>query len=199
MRIAVTIIFSLVAVMIVLLRYAELQSTIAVVIDKGGIWFNYTTGLWKYRFVGFQVRLMPGHKPRAWMRLPYYTRLIDTNFTKTIRSVSKPRLKFMHIPIKGALDIGTKLVIREFDVRVKLGVEGDAAATALLCGGALAMFQFARALIVRDREQPNGFILIKPEFAKARFSVRFKCIVAIKLRHIIWEVIKTLTGRHKDG
>jgi hypothetical protein len=178
---------------------AELQSTIAFVVDKGGLWLNYSSGIGRLRLVGFQIRMMEGHEPRAWKRRPFALKLEEAEFDDTIRGITAKKWKPIHIPLTGALDIGVNIIIRELDVKAKLGIEGDAVATALLCGSITTVLQIARAVSTRGAFVPKGYIVVKPIFTNARLSIHFKCILAIKARHIIREVVESKVRRKKNG
>lgn len=178
---------------------AEVQSTITFVLDKGGLWLDYSTGVGRLRLVGFQIRIMTGHKPRAWMRRAHTRKLHLVEFDKTIGSVTEKKWKPINLTFGSALDIGIKIIIRELKVNAKIGIEGDAAATALLCGSISSALQLIRIASTRGEFVPKGFVEITPVFDRARLSIRFKCILAIKARHIIREVIENIARRIRDG
>jgi hypothetical protein len=193
------IIVLIILALISLLWSADVRTTIAFVIDKGGFWLDYSTGLGRFRLVGFQIRMMSGHKPRAWMHKPLTGKLKTVEFQKTIQTLSDRQWQPIHIPVSGALDIGVNIIIDELNVKAKFGLEDDAAATALLCGSISTLLQSLRAVSTRGRFVPQGRILIRPVFGETCLSIRFKCILAIKARHIIREVIESLARRNRDG
>jgi hypothetical protein len=196
---AVLVIAGIILTLISAVYLIELQSTIAFVIDKGGIWLDYSSGVGRIRLTGFQIRLMPGHPPRAWMRKALTGKLIKADFSQTIKALTDPRLKPINIPLRGAFDIGVKIIIRELNVQAKIGIEDDAASTALLCGCIVTLLQALRAVSTRGRFVPKGNVTIQPVFNRPRLSIRLKCILAIKARHIIREVIESHARRGNDG
>lgn len=174
------------------------KSAIALVLGRGGIWLRYSISLGPVRFLEYQLRMMPGRKPRAWIR-KLWGRLKPVGIEEVNKSLADKNLKPFQIPLRGILDIGVHIMIEELDVRASLGVESDAAATALLCGFAITALQALKAVGARGGTVPAGMIVVRPVFNQARLSARFKCILAIKASHIIREVIEGYARRKRDG
>lgn len=198
MLIFLLIVIGIILILATAVWVAEVQTTIAFVLDKGGLWLDYSTGLGRLRLTGFQIRLMTGHKPRAWMRRLKSRKLHPVEFEKTIGALTEKKWKPVNLTLSSALDIGVKLIIRELKVNAKIGIEGDAAATALICGSITTALQVLRTISTRGEFLPRGIVIIEPVFDCARLSIRFKCILAIKARHIIREVIDSKIVRRKE-
>jgi hypothetical protein len=177
----------------------ELQTTICFVLDHGGIWLNVTTGIGRFRFSGYQLRVMPYHKPRAWKLNPLSRKYKPADPTKVLRRTSSERWKPIQLTLRSAYDIGVGIIIRLLNANIKIGVEGDAALTALLCGALSTLLHTLRSASTRGEFVPRGAVDIRPVFNGGKLSIRFKCILAIKVRHIIREIIENRTGRKNDG
>ncbi len=178
---------------------AELQTTIAFVIDRGGLWLDYSSGVGRVRISGFQIRMASGRAPRAWKRSLIGGKPRKTDFNELIYTLTHRTRKPVNLPLGSLVDIGVKIIIRELNVNAKIGVEDDAAVTALICGMLETLAESARAVSTRGEFVPRGRIRIRPVFNAGRLSVRFKCILAVKARHIIREVIQSHTRRDNDG
>lgn len=185
--------------LIALVWSSDVRSTVAFVLDRGGVWIKYNTCIGCIRIAEFQFRFMTDRSPRAWKRSIWTGRLKPVDYHLSIATIFEKKWRPIQIPLRGFFDIGVNLMIERLDVCAKLGVEGDAAATALLCGAAVTALQALKAVSTRGRSVPGGVILVRPVFNRARLSVRFKCILAIKASHIIREVIEGLAGRKRDG
>jgi hypothetical protein len=193
------IVLFLIAGLAALVWSSDIHAAISFVLDRGGIWVRYSTSIGIFTFAGYQFRMMPGHGPRAWKRSPFTGRMRPVDFNETVGRIFQKKWKPVQIPIRGAVDIGVNISIEELSVNAKLGVEDDAAATALLCGGIVTALQALKAAGTRGGFVPAGAIVVRPVFSRARLSVRFKCILAIKASHIIREMIEGIAGRKRDG
>jgi hypothetical protein len=178
---------------------SDIHATIAFALDRGGIWARYTTSLGIFIFSGYQFRIMSGHRPRAWKRNPLTGSMKPVDFQETVGNLFQKKWKPAQIPIRGAADIGVNILIEELNVDARLGVQDNAAATALLCGGIVTALQALRAAGTRGGFVPAGSIVVRPVFNRAHLSVRFKCILAIKASHIIRELVENAAGRKRDG
>jgi len=197
--IALIILAVIIIAAVTLALVGELQTTIRFVLDHGGIWLNVATGIGRFRFSGYQLRVMPYHKPRAWKLKPLIRKYKPEDPKKVLRRSSSKRWKPIQLTLRSALEIGVGIIIRELNAKVKLGVEGDAASTALFCGALSTLLQALRSASTRGEFVPRGEVDIHPVFDHGRLSVRFKCILAIKVRHIIREIIENHAGRNNDG
>ena len=184
---------------IALVLAGELQSTVSFVVDKGGLWLKYSTGIGRLRFSGYQIRIMPDHAPRAWKLKPLLGRYRPEEVRRVFERTKSKRWKPIQLTVRSAFDIGVRIIIRELDVKAKIGIENDAAATAFACGLINTLLQVVRVASTRGEFMPRGAVAVQPVFNKARLSVRFKCILAIKVRHIIREMIENRTRRQGDG
>jgi len=194
------VIASIVLAISLLIWIAELQATVCFVLDKGGLWFKYTVGLGRFRLSGVQIRIMNGHEPRAWVHPPLAIHMEPAEFDKVVHSTKSKKWETLQLPVLSIYNLGAKAIVRELNVKALLGVDGNAAATALLCGSISTFLQVIRIVSSKGNFLPKGIIQIRPEFRHERLSIHFKCIVAIKARHIIREVIENLaTRRKKDG
>jgi hypothetical protein len=168
-------------------------------LDRGGVWVKYSTSIGWLRVAEFQFRFMPEHKPRAWKRSILTGKLKPVDYGISVGAIFEKKWRPIQIPLRGVFDIGVNLNIERLDVQARLGVENDAYATALLCGCVVTALQALKTISTRGKFVPGGVIAIRPVFNRARLSVRFKCILAIKASHIIREVIEGFTGRKRDG
>ncbi len=199
MLVALIVLAVILVAAVMLALVGELQTTIRFVLDRGGIWLNVTTGIGRYRFSGYQLRVMPHHKPRAWKLNPISRKYKPADPTKVLRRTSSKRWKPIQLTLRSALEIGVGIIIRELSANVKIGVEGDAALTALLCGALSTLLHTLRSASTRGEFVPRGAVDVRPSFSRRRLSIRFKCILAIKARHIIREIIENHAGRNGDG
>lgn len=198
MLLAIAVILFVLGLLALAVYIAELQTTIAFIIDRGGLWLDYSSGIGKVRLSGFQIRMALGREPRAWKR--YLTgKLRRTDFDELMYTLTHRTRKPINLPLGGMVDIGVKIIIRELNLDAKIGVEDNAAVTALICGILETLMQSIRALSTRGEFMPRGRVEIRPVFNAGRLSVRFKCILAVKARHIIREVIQSHTRRDDDG
>lgn len=196
---AIAIVLFVLGLLALAVYIAELQTTIAFIIDRGGLWLDYSSGIGRVRITGFQIRLAPGRAPRAWERSIIMGKLRKADFNALVYTLTHRTKKPINLPLGSMVDIGVKIIIRELNVNAAIGVEDDAAATALICGILRLLMESARAVSTRGEFVPRGSVKIRPVFNAARLSVRFKCILAVKARHIIREVIQSHTRRDNDG
>lgn len=171
---------------------AELQATIVLVLDKGGLYLNYTSGIGRFRISGFRIRLSSGRGPRAWKRVLLTGRYGPAAFAEIYQRTTSKQWNTLQIPLRSSVRLGVKIIIREINVRAKIGLEDDSAATALLCGFASAFLQALRAVSTRGEFTPLGSIEVSPVFGQDRLSIHLKFIITIKARHIIKELVKDL-------
>jgi hypothetical protein len=181
----------------------EVRSSLTLVAGRGGLWLRYATGFWGCPLVGVQLRWMMGYQPRVWLELPWLRRPRRASPKGTFGGLKgkKGKLKPIHIPAKAITDMVSRFHLLRFDFRLKLGVPDNAAVTALLCASALSAAHGARGVLSRHQAAaPAGQVCVQPVFSSGALQLRFACILAVKARHIIWELVKVYaTGRKKDG
>lgn len=161
---------------------AELQSTVIFVLDKGGLYLNYTAGFGRLRVIGFRVRLALGHGLRAWKRNILTGKYEPETFDEIYRRTTRTHWNTLQIPYRSILNLGIQVIIKKLNVDAKVGLEDNAAATALLCGLLSAFLHALRAAGAQERQKPDGHIAVKPAFGKDCLSIRLRCIVAIEVR-----------------
>lgn len=186
--------------LIVFVLLAELRSEMTVVAGRGGLWLHYTSGLWSCCLVGVQLRWMMGRGPRMWLEFPWMRFPIHIPFRATRKGLRgrRGKLESVNIPWHAVMDLAREFCVRRFDFQLKLGVADNAAATALLCAGALSAVQGARSALARRGETPEGCVRVQPVFTGGALQLRFACILAVKARHIIWELIKAYAAGRKQ-
>lgn len=185
--------------LIIFILSLELRSSITLVAGRGGLWLRYSTGLWNCPLIGVQLRWMMGYPPRVWLELPWLRHPMHASPKGTLRGLlgRKGKLKPIRFPIEAIFDLVSRFRVLRFDFRLKLGVADNAAATALLCASVLSAAQGARSVLTRRGDQPAGQIWVRPIFSSGALQLRFACILAVKARHIIWELCKAYASRRK--
>lgn len=187
--------------LILFIYSVQIRTSITLVTGRGGLWLRYATGLWNCRLIGVQLRWMMGYRPRVWLELPWMRHPVRASPKGTLGGLkgSKGKLKPIHIPAKAIIDLVSRFRVLRFDFRLKLGLADNAAATALLCASLLSAAQGARCVLTRRGDQPAGQVRVQPVFSSGALQLRFACILAVKARHIIWELCKAYATRRKQN
>lgn len=175
-----------------LIWVAELQSTVIFVLDKGGLYLNYTAGLGRLRVIGFQVRFASGHGLRAWRRNILTGKYVPEDIQEIYHRTTSEHWNTLQIPYRSILNLGIQVIIKELNVDAKVGLEDDAAATAFLCGLLSAFLQAIRTGSSRGRSVPAGSIVVRPVFEEDRLSIRLRCVMAIEVSQATHILAKSL-------
>jgi hypothetical protein len=173
-----------------LLWTARLQATVALVLDKGGLYLDYSAGLGASRLTGFRLRMMPGHSPRAWKRILLTGIYRPAAAGEIFRKTTSKRWNPLQIPFRSAVGLGLEIELPELMLRVKAGVEDDAAATALLCGSITALAHAVCAAGARGMPSPRHVVSVRPVFGRARLSLHLKAVVAVQVGSIVRNAVK---------
>ncbi len=177
-----------------LVLFGRLRFSLCLAVERGGLWLRIRTALGPLAMVELQFRWQPGRAARLWLRGP----------VGRLRPLPPPpwvdlwNQRGTNLPLSAAqgrqlLDL---LTVEQFSVRARLGVQDDAAATALLCGALNALLLALDAVLLTRGALPfERHVDVLPDFSKRRCSVRLRCIATLQIRHSIPVALESLTGR----
>lgn len=178
---------------------SRLQATVALVLDKGGLYLDYSAGLGRSRLAGFRLRMMPGHPPRAWKRILLTGMYRPAAAGEIFRKTTSRRWSPLQAPFRSVVELSVEIELLELLLRVKAGVEDDAAATALICGAIASLAQALCAAGAGGRPSPRHVVSVRPVFGRARLSLRLKAVLAVRVGRIVRNAVKYRKRGKKNG
>lgn len=167
--------------------WVELQSSIIIILNKGGLWLQISFGINRFRMISIRIRLMHGHKPRVWIR-----NLITGKYSPldVLKATYKKLSRRIDISFNSIIKLGLKIIIRKLEVKARIGVEDDAAATAMLCGFFVAFFETIRTIGTHGQFISKGFIIVNPIFGHDCLLFMINCMIGLKVKDIAGDMIK---------
>ncbi|MBQ2770010.1 MAG: hypothetical protein IJF41_02095 [Clostridia bacterium] len=79
--------------------------------------------------------------------------------------------------------------LQELSARLELGIPGEAAATALVCGGVQELiFQLMCFFLPESRDRIR--VQVEPDFERGIFQIHFTCMFSVKPVKIVLEIIR---------
>ncbi len=186
----------LVAAVAGLALFGRLRLALCLAVERGGLWLRLSATLGPLPVVELQLRWQPGRAARLWLRGPVgrlhplppppWADLLDQRGANLPLSAEQGR------------QLIGGLTLERFRIHARLGVQDDAAATALLCGALNALLLALDAVLTHGAPPSERRVDVLPDFSKGRCSVRLRCIAALQIRHSIPVALESLTGRKHD-
>jgi hypothetical protein len=95
--------------------------------------------------------------------------------------------------------LGTKVCIKSFSVLSNVGIEGEAALTALLAGALVTIIHGILDFITNTNEIIHRRVVVTPVYNHSLFKLDVDCIFHIKIGHIIIAGLKAFTQKRGKG
>jgi len=137
------------------------------------------------RYLCFQIRL---HYRLDIFERPYLT-LSRINGSGSLYPVKRQGKKKQWLAHQQVLNLIRRSKLRKLAISIRLGIPGDAAGTALFCGGLREALQKGLLLALPESSKAV-FVQVQPDFDRGIFQGDLQCMFFVKPVKIVLEIIR---------